>query len=122
MSEPSGGVVGAAADWPAGLASLTSMRLLKGGLICRTVRGRLADGQNVVVKRYPYPAEIEADGLRALAAAGAPVPAVLGFADHVLVLEHVSGPPDWSGLGRAVAHMHRTTGHRFGCTRTIRGV
>ena len=67
-----------------------------------------------MVKRCPYPAEVEADGLAALAAAGAPVPAVLGAAGHVLVLERVGGPPDWPGLGRAVARLHRTTGDRFG--------
>jgi hypothetical protein len=42
---------------------------------------------------------VEADGLVALAAAGAPVPAVLGVASQVLVLERVGGPPDWPGLG-----------------------
>jgi hypothetical protein len=45
----------------------------------------------------------------ALAAAGAPVPAVLGVASQVLVLERVGGPPDWPALGRAIA---RTTGDR----------
>jgi hypothetical protein len=58
-------------DWPPGLPPLASTRLLHGGLICRTARGRLADGRDVVVKRCPYPAAIEADGLRAMAAAGA---------------------------------------------------
>src|SRR4029450_988593 len=76
--------------------------------------GRLADGREVVVKRCPYPAEAEADGLAALAAAGAPVPAVLGVAGDTLVLEEVGAPPDWPGLGRAVARLHRTTGERFG--------
>jgi len=109
------------AEWPDGLASLTELRPLEGGFICRTVRGRLADGRDVVVKRCPYPAEIEADGLRAMAAAGAPVPAVLGFTGRVLVLEHVGGPPDWSGLGRAIARMHRTTGRRYGWHRDNSG-
>jgi hypothetical protein len=74
-------------DWPPGLPPLVSSRPLKGGFICSTTRGRLADGREVVVKRCPYPAEVEAEGLAALAAAGAPVPAVLGVASHVLVLE-----------------------------------
>jgi RIO-like serine/threonine protein kinase len=56
--------------------------------------GRLADGREVVVKRCPYAVEVEADGLAALDAAGAPVPAVLGVAGHVLALERVDGPPD----------------------------
>jgi fructosamine-3-kinase len=100
--------------WPPGLPPLVATEALAGGYICRTTRGRLADGREVVVKRCPYPAEAEADGLRALAAAGAPVPAVLGAAGHVLVLERVGGPPDWAALGRAIAGLHRTTGDRFG--------
>ena len=114
ISDTTAGAAGGNFDWPLGLAPLTSTRPLKGGFICSTVRGRLADGRKVVVKRCPYPAEVEADGLQALAAAGAPVPAVLGVANHVLVLEQVGGPPDWPALGRAIARMHRTTGNRFG--------
>jgi fructosamine-3-kinase len=114
VSEQRRDAVGKGVDWPPGLPRPASTRPLKGGFICSTTRDRLADGREVVVKRCPYPAEVEADGLRALAAAGAPVPAVLGFANHVLVLEHVGGSPDWSALGRAIARLHRTTGSRFG--------
>ena len=114
MSDRSGGMAGQGADWPLGLAPLVSTQPLKGGFICSTSRGRLADGREVVVKRCPYPAEVEADGLVALAGAGAPVPAVLGVASQVLVLERVGGPPDWEALGRAIAGLHRTTSDRFG--------
>ena len=114
MRDESGDAVGEAIDWPFGLPPLVFTEPLKGGFICRTTRGRLADGREAVVKRCPYPAEVEADGLRALADAGAPVPAVLGVAGHVLVLERVGGPPDWPALGRAIAVLHRTTGDRFG--------
>jgi fructosamine-3-kinase len=114
MGDPGGGPAGRASDWPPGLAPLAATRPLSGGYICSTAWGRLADGREVVVKRCPYPAEVEADGLRALAAAGAPVPAVLGVAEHVLVLEHVGGAPDWPALGRAIARLHRTTGDRYG--------
>jgi fructosamine-3-kinase len=109
------------ADWPAGLPPLRSPSPLKGGWICTTVRGRLSDGRDVVVKRCPYLAEVEADGLRALAAAGSPVPGVLGVGRHVLVMEYVTGPPDWAGLGRAIASMHRCTGRRFGWHRDNSG-
>jgi fructosamine-3-kinase len=102
------------ADWPPGLPPLDGGEPLKGGFICSTTLGRLVDGRQVVVKRCPYPAEVEADGLTALAAAGAPVPAVLGAAGQVLVLERVGGPPDWPALGRAIAALHRRTGDRFG--------
>ena len=103
--------------WPAGLPPLVEEAPLAGGWVADTRRGRLADGRDVVVKRSPYPADAEADGLRALAAAGVPVPEVIGLADCLLVLEYVSGEPDWSGVGRAVARMHRTTGPAFGWSR-----
>ena len=105
---------GEEADWPPRLPPLAAGEPLGGGFICSTTLGRLADGRAVVVKRCPYPAEVEADGLTALAAAGAPVPAVLGVGDRVLVLARVGGPPDWAGLGRAIAALHRRTGDRFG--------
>ena len=102
------------ADWPPGLPRSVASTLLKGGMICTTTRERLADGRDVVVKRCPYPAEVEAEGLRALRAAGGPVPAVIAASGHVLVLEHLQGPPAWAALGRAMATVHRTTGARFG--------
>jgi fructosamine-3-kinase len=114
VSDRGRGAADEGVDWPLGLARLASSQPLKGGFICSTTMGRLADGREVVVKRCPYPAEVEADGLAALAAAGAPVPAVLGVAGHVLVLERVGGPPDWPALGRAIARLHQTTGSRFG--------
>jgi hypothetical protein len=114
VSDQRSDAVGEEADWPPDLPPLTSTQPLGGGYICSTTRGRLADGREVVVKRCPYPAEVEADGLAALADAGAPVPAVLGVAGHVLVLEHVGGPPDWPALGRGIAALHRRTGSRFG--------
>ena len=108
-------------DWPLGLPPLRSVSVLSGGLICTTERGQLADGLDVVVKRCPYPAEVEADGLQALAAAGVPVPAVVGVGRHVLVLEYVSGEPDWPALGAALARMHRSTGPRYGWHRDNSG-
>lgn len=87
---------------------------LGGGSICDVWRARLADGRPVVVKATPYPAEVEADGLVALADAGAPVPAVLAADDDVLVLAAVEGPPDWPALGAALARVHAHTGAEFG--------
>lgn len=99
---------------PAGLPAVRASRPLGGGSICEVWRAELDDGTTAVVKRTPYPAEIEADGLEALRDAGGPVPAVLGVDGDVLVLEHVAGPPDWEGLGAAVAALHRDTGGAFG--------
>jgi fructosamine-3-kinase len=109
-----------APTWPAGVPPLVEYTSLPGGMVCQTLRGRLADGREVVVKRSPYPADAEADGLRALAAAGVPVPDLVGFAGRVLVLQYVSGKPDWPELGRIVARMHRTTGPAYGWHRNNR--
>jgi fructosamine-3-kinase len=109
-------------DWPPGLPALVTAAPLPGGLVCAVVGGRLADGRAVVVKRCPYPAAVEADGLAALAAAGAPVPAVLAAHGAVLVLERVGAAvPDWPGLGRAVARLHRRLGPRYGWHRDNSG-
>ena len=85
-----------------------------------TWRAELTDGRAVVVKQCPYPAEIEADGFAALAAAGVPVPDVLGVAGRTLVMQFVQGTPDWPAVGAAVAGMHRTTGPRYGWHRDNR--
>ncbi len=66
------------------------------------------------MKRTSYPAEAEAEGLRALGAAGAPVPEVFAVADNMLVLEYVSGPPAWAALGMALAGVHGVTTERYG--------
>src|SRR5919109_4409399 len=95
--------------WPVGLPPVESEMPLSGGMVCEIRRARLLDRREVVVKRSPYPADAEADGLTALAAAGVPVPQVLGFSGSVLVIEYVSGPPDWAGLGQAVARVHAKT-------------
>lgn len=112
--DPSPSGPASAGDWPADLPRPIREEPLDGGYIGRTTLATLADGREVVVKRCPYPVDQEADGLAALTAAGAPVPAVLGAAAHTLVLEFVTGDPDWAGLGRAVARLHRTVADRFG--------
>ena len=99
---------------PGGLPAVAHSRPLGGGSICDVWHAELDDGTTVVVKRTPYPAEVEADGLAALRDAGGPVPAVLGVDGDVLVLEHVAGPPDWAGLGQAVATIHADTAETFG--------
>lgn len=102
------------AEWPTAVALPVTADLLQGGWVGTTWRAVLADGSTVIVKQTPYPADGEVDGLAALAAAGVPVPAVLGHAGGTLVLQRVAGPPDWAGLGRAVAGMHSVTSDRYG--------
>lgn len=104
-------------DLPEGLPAARSWSPLGGGSICAVWAVQLADGRRIVVKQAPYSVAVEADGLRALAAAGAPVPAVLHAGDDLLVLEHVDGEPDWKALGEALAALHADTGPAFGWER-----
>ena len=107
-------------EWPAAVARPRSTQRLPGGWVATTWLATLDDGSLAVVKRSPYPAELEAEGLAALAAAGVPVPDVHGYAGGTLVLELVRGEPDWAGLGSAVAGMHAVVGGRFGWHRDNR--
>ncbi len=77
-------------------------------------RDRLPDGRRVAVKETTYDARLEADGLRALARAGAPVPAVVDVDDRRLVMEWVEGPADWERVGRGLAAAHLSTADAFG--------
>ena len=57
-----------------------------GGDLSAIVRIELSDGREVIVKNGPAP-KIEAAMLRAIAASGAPAPAVLAVSDEALVIE-----------------------------------
>lgn len=98
---------------PGGL-SVDDWEPLGGGSICRVWRIWLSDGVQAVAKATPYDAELEREGLQALGEAGAPVPEVLAADASMLVLRHVSGPPDWQRLGGALADVHRSIGTSFG--------
>lgn len=110
----------ASADWPADVPLPVSAERAPGGGVAITWLVRLADGTRAAVKRTPYPADAEVDGLAALAAAGVPVPRVLGHAGGTLVMERVGGPPDWAGVGWAIAGMHQVTSERYGWHRDNR--
>lgn len=99
---------------PDGLPAVADATPLGGGQVAAAWRAELEDGRVVVVKATPYDATLEAEGLDALRRAGAPVPAVLAVDDTVLVLEHVTGPPDWEALGAALATVHAHHGPAFG--------
>lgn len=90
---------------------------LAGGDLSEVIRLRLADGRDAVAKSGPAP-RVEAAMLRAIAAAGAPAPPVLGADDAVLVLGFVAGGDGlagaWESLGAALATLHRTCGDRYG--------
>lgn len=100
---------------PGDLPEVVASRPLGGGSIADVVWVRLADDREVVVKRGPTPAALEAEGLVALARAGAPVPEVLAHEGGTIVLEYLDGPPgDRRVLGRTLAAVHRHLGAGFG--------
>ncbi len=66
------------------------------------------------MKETTYDARLEADGLAALAAAGAPVPEVFEAREHRLVTAWVEGTPDWERLGTTLADVHRHSAPEFG--------
>lgn len=102
-------------DLPAGLGPVSTAQPLSGGHVSRIWQARLADGREVIVKRTPgVEAELEAEGLDALAAAGAETPQVLAADAEILVLEHVRGQGEPAALGRTLAMVHRSTADRFG--------
>ena len=61
----------------------------------------------------------EAEGLSALAEAGARVPRVISLEPGVLSLEHLDlhASGDYASLGRMLAEVHRVTGERYGWRR-----
>lgn len=99
---------------PGELPAVVRATRLGGGDIARAFDATLADGRRVVVKVTPYDATLEAEGLRALGAAGGPVPEVLATSSEVLVLAHVGGPAAWEALGAALAAVHADRGPAFG--------
>ena len=87
-----------------------------GGGLSRIALVTLADGRQVVVKDGPAP-RLETEMLEAIAASGAPAPAVLAVSDAVLVIEKLpsgGGSDASAALGEAVAVLHATTGERYG--------
>lgn len=96
---------------------LRSVRAIGGGDLSQVLAIRLADGREAIVKGGPAP-QTEAKMLRAIAATGAPAPAVLAVDDSVLVLELLLAGGDisgaWPSLGVALAALHGARGERYG--------
>ncbi len=91
---------------PEDLGAVASWSRLHGGDIATAWEVTTEDGAHLVVKQTPYDPELEAEGLRALAEAGAPVPRVHHVGQDLLVMDHVSGHPDHEALGAALAGAH----------------
>jgi len=89
--------------------TITGFRPLSGGDIAPILRVCLDADRSVVAKAGPT-ARTEATMLRALKAAGAPVPEVLAVDDTTLILEWIDGPDAmrgaWSDLGHVLRDLH----------------
>ncbi|RDC75488.1 aminoglycoside phosphotransferase [Rhodovulum sp. 12E13] len=111
-----------AARLAAGLlgAEVAEARPLHGGDLSEVVRLRMADGRRAVAKTGAT-ARAEAEMLEAIAAAGAPAPAVLAVAHDLLVLEDLGDETGlsgaWEALGRVLATLHADTGDAYGWPR-----
>lgn len=90
---------------------------LHGGDLSEVLKARLADGREVVLKRGPR-VQAEARMLRALAAAGADTPQVLGDAPELMVLEWLPPAPAdasaWERCGASLRRVHECHGTQYG--------
>jgi fructosamine-3-kinase len=98
-------------------SALSRTETVGGGDLSQILRIRLADGREAIVKNGPAP-RVEAAMLRAIAASGAPAPAVLAESDEVLAIQPLPGGGSvsraWASLGAALAKLHGTRGERYG--------
>lgn len=99
---------------PAELGGIVEATALSGGDIGQVWRVRFDNGTQAVVKHAPTAAELEAEGLAALHAAGGAVPQVLAVDGQVLVLEFAHGQGDPAAFGRMLADMHTHGREAFG--------
>jgi len=91
---------------------------LAGGDLSEVLLVRRDDGNDVVAKGGAGIAS-EAAMLRALLAAGVPVPKIEAEHDAVLLLEHVANdsafsPAAWRDVGRVIREMHGNLGEQYG--------
>jgi fructosamine-3-kinase len=96
---------------------LVEVTALPGGDLSQIVRLRLRDGRVAVAKGGPHP-RAEAAMLAAIAASGAPAPAVLAVTDDTLVLEALpengTASDAWDELAAVLARLHAATGDSYG--------
>ncbi len=93
---------------------------LGGGCLSEIAHIYLADGREAAVKSGPAP-ETEAAMLQAIAASGAPAPAVLAVSGEALVLEVMPASGSlsavWADLGAVTARLHSAKGQSYGWPR-----
>lgn len=90
---------------------------MHGGDLSEVLSVELEDGRRLVAKAGPLVSR-EAAMLTAIAAAGAPAPAVLGVADDFLFLEYLEethgSEAGWRALGSALRGLHEQRGETYG--------
>ncbi|MFY9641552.1 MAG: fructosamine kinase family protein [Rhodomicrobium sp.] len=90
---------------------------LEGGSLSQIVQIALQDGREAIVKGGPAP-RAEAAMLYAIAASGAPAPAVLAVSTEALVIELMPAGGSlnraWVSLGEAAATLHAAKGRSYG--------
>lgn len=93
------------------------MRPLHGGDLSDVTWLAFGSGRSAVAKQGPL-VDREARMLQAIAATGAPAPAVLGQHADILLLEALNettpGPRSWNALGAGLRRLHGTTGAQYG--------
>jgi fructosamine-3-kinase len=98
-------------------AAIKHAETVQGGDLSSVARIVLTDGREAIVKTGPAP-NIEAAMLRAIAATGAPAPAVLAVSGEALVIEAVplggNISSGWHSLGRELAKLHAASGGAYG--------
>jgi fructosamine-3-kinase len=96
---------------------LVHAETLSGGNLSHILAITLEDGRKAIVKSGPAP-QIEAAMLRAMAAGGAPAPAVLAVSGVALAIEMLPAGGSlrnaWADLGRILAMLHANHGQRYG--------
>ncbi|MGO9173241.1 MAG: fructosamine kinase family protein [Rhodomicrobium sp.] len=98
-------------------SALLKARGLHGGSLSQIVHITLADGREAIVKGGAAPIA-EAAMLEAIAASGAPAPAVLAASGEALVIEAMPAGGSlneaWAGLGLVLAKLHAAKGRSYG--------
>jgi fructosamine-3-kinase len=97
---------------------VTGGRRLSGGDLSEVHQIERADGHRLIAKSAPT-AAAEATMLRAIAATGAPVPAVVAVGTDLIVMEEIvaSGPlggAAWSNLADVLDQLHAAGDHAYG--------
>ncbi|WP_084579753.1 fructosamine kinase family protein [Sphingomonas azotifigens] len=90
---------------------------LSGGDLSAVHRLRLTDGGSAIAKQGPL-VSVEAEMLAALAASGAPAPAVLALGEDLLLIEEMPNDgqfgTSWDSLAAVLHTLHATAGPGYG--------